>query len=111
MFDAIEAKLYVQRKRLPPKPLEKLEKGVLTRTQEVDSTDSINRNVLIQIAGRQDQGASVQKTVWTVMSCRYMEVYFHFYWLWWAALCYIGLYWAVLVCIWLHWAVLGCSGM
>ena len=40
MFDAIEAKLYVQRKRLPPKPLEKLEKGVLTRTQEVDSTDS-----------------------------------------------------------------------
>ena len=51
MFDAIEAKLYVQRKRLPPKPLEKLEKGVLTRTQEVDNTDSINRNVLIQIAG------------------------------------------------------------
>ena len=42
MFDAIEAKLYVQRKRLPPKPLEKLEKGVLTRTQEVDSTDLIN---------------------------------------------------------------------
>ena len=52
MFDAIEAKLYVQRKRLPPKPLEKLEKGVLTRTQEVDSTDSINQIVLNQTAGR-----------------------------------------------------------
>merc|ERR1711962_679787 len=49
-----------QRKRLPPKPLEKLEKGVLTRTQE--------------IAGRQDQGASVQETVWTVMICRHIEV-------------------------------------
>ena len=57
----------------------------------------------------QDLGASVQETVWTVMSCRHIEVYFHFYWLWWAALCYIGLYWAVLVCIWLHWAVLDCT--
>ena len=27
---------------------------MLTRTQEVDSTDSINQNVLVQIAGRNE---------------------------------------------------------
>ena len=65
---------------------------------------------------QQDQGASVQKTVWTVKRCIYMEVYFHFYWLWWALVDWAlqgcsGLYWAVLGSTGLYWAVLSCTGL
>ena len=60
-----------------------------------------------QLPKKQDQGASVQKTVWTVKRCIYMEVYFHFYWLWWAVVDCTVLYWAVLGCIGLYLAALG----
>ena len=59
----------------------------------------------------QDQGASVQKTVWTVKRCICMVVYFHFYWWWWAVVDCTVLYWAVLSCTGLCWSVLGCSGL
>ena len=77
MFDAIEAKLYVQRKRLPPKPLEKLEKGVLTRTQEVDSTDSINQNanVVFNLSLNSDSGTIFEYPMHSI----FQSSNFHFF--------------------------------
>ena len=59
----------------------------------------------------QDQGASVQKTVWTVKRCICMVVYFHFYWWWWAVVDCTVLYWAVLGCNGLWWAAVGFTGL
>ena len=64
-----------------------------------------------QSTNKQDQDASVQKTVWTVKRCIYMVVYFHFYWCRWAVVDSTVLYWAVLGCTGLYWAALGCTGL
>ena len=80
-----------------------------------------------KVLGEQDQGASVQKTVWTVYRCIHDGILSPvlvvvdctgLYWavlgytgLYWAVLGFTGLYWAVLGCTGLYWAVLGCTGL
>ena len=66
------------------------------------------------ITKEQDQGASVQKTVWTLDSEEmyiHEGTYFNFYGLWWAVVDCTVLYWAVLGCTGLYWSVFGCTGL